>query len=179
MKFQGEVLDYFDVQKIVSNIFSDVMHSKRIQSVANAALGVVASGSLIIHRVGRGLAKANNLSDKHAIKQVDRLLSNENLNIEKTDKNWVLFLVGSRKDIKVTMDWTEFDLDSHVTICLNLITSHGRATPLLSKTVDKNTLKDHRNDYEDEILNRLYNALAEDVHVTIFADRGFCDIKLF
>src|ERR1019366_4764181 len=73
MKFQGEVLDYFDVQKVVSNIFGGAMHAKRIQSVANAALGVVAGGSLIIHRIGRGLAKADNLSDKHAIKQVDRL----------------------------------------------------------------------------------------------------------
>lgn len=179
MKFQGESLDYFDVQKVVSNIFGSAMHAKRIQSVANAALGVVAGGSLIIHRIGRGLAKADNLSDKHAIKQVDRLLSNERLDIEKTDKNWVSFLIGSRTDIKVTMDWTEFDLDSHVTICLNLITSHGRATPLLSKTVEKEGLKNHRNDYEDEILKRLYDSLPENVNVTIFADRGFCDIKLF
>src|SRR5580658_2736761 len=109
MKFQGETLDYFDVEKFVSYIFGDTQHAKRVQSISSAALGVIASASLIVRRIGRGLAKALNLSDKHAVKQVDRLLSNQKLNIEETDSKWVSFVVGLRKDIKVTMDWTEFD----------------------------------------------------------------------
>ena len=178
MKFQGQTLGYFNVEKFVSHIFSEQQHAKRIVSIANAALGVIASASLIVHRIGRGLAKVFNLSDKHAIKQVDRLLSNKKLNIEKLDIQWVKFLIGLRTEIKVTMDWTDFDKDNQATICLNLVTSHGRATPLLWKTIDKKMLKDHRNEYEDAILERLYHALPSGISVTILADRGFCDIRL-
>jgi hypothetical protein len=179
MKFHGEVLDFVDVEKFVGRVFSETQHAKRVVSIARATLGVISSASLIVNRIGRGLAKTLNLSDKHAVKQVDRLLSNKKLQLEETDKSMVQLIVGNRKEIKVTMDWTDFDTNSQATIFLNMVTSHGRATPLLWKTHDKNKLKDFRNDYEDEILLRLKNALSPDVKVTILADRGFFDIKLF
>lgn len=179
MQFQGETLHYFNVEGFVENIFGNSQHKKRVQSIANAALGVIASGSLIVHRIGRGMANALNLSDKHAVKQVDRLLSNKNLILEETDKCMVNYLIGDRQEVKITMDWTEFDPDSQATICLNLVTSHGRATPLLWKTINKNQLKNNRNNYEDEVLLRLKNVLPEGIKVTILADRGFFDIKLF
>ena len=164
---------------IVSYVFGDSEHKKRIISISNAALGIISSGSLIIHRIGRGLASTANRSDKHCIKQVDRLLSNLKLDISKTPDKWVPFVIGARKEIKVTMDWTEFYSDKHSTICLNLVTSHGRATPLLWKTVNSKKLKNNRNNYEDEILVKLRGLVPDDVDVTILADRGFCDIKLF
>ena len=52
------------------------------------------------------------------------------------------------------MDWTDFDADDQTTLALNLITNHGRATPLLWLTVLKDELKDKRNDYEDLCLAR-------------------------
>lgn len=61
------------------------------------------------------------------------------------------------------MDWADFDTNSQTTIFLNMVISHGRSTPLLWKTHDKNKLKDSRNDYEDEILLRLKNALPPDM----------------
>lgn len=179
MNFNNERLDFLNVDNFVNNIFGNTEHAKRVKSIANAALGVINGASLIVHRIGRGLAKMLNLSDKHAVKQVDRLLSNKKLVLENTDQNWVLFLIGARKEIKVTMDWTDFDPDDQSTIHLNLVTSHGRATPLLWKTISKDKLKDNRNNYEDTILLRLRAVIPEDVKVTILADRGFFDIKLF
>ena len=178
MKFNNETLDYFDVTSILKNIFGKSQHSKRIESIANAALGVIASASLIVHRIGRGLAEVLNLSDKHAVKQVDRLLSNNKLNVWDAFSLWVPFLAGPRKEIKVTMDWTEFKKDKQATIALNLVTSHGRATPLIWMTVSTKTLKNNRNRYEDEVLLRLRELISDDVNVTILADRGFCDIRL-
>ncbi len=178
MNFNGEALDYFKVKDFITNLFEPTEHKKRVQSLAYAALGIVASGSLIIHRIGRGMSEIFNLSDKHAIKQVDRLLSNEKLKLENIAPHWVSYLIGSRKEIMMTLDWTDFDKDKHATLSLNLVTSHGRATPLLWKTVDKNTLKNHRNQYEDELLLQVRKYLPESVHVTLLADRGFCDIKL-
>lgn len=179
MHFNGEVLDYFNVKSFISDIFRGKEHNKRVESIANAALGIVASGSLIIHRIGRGMAEIFNLADKSAIKQVDRLLSNEKLKLSAIVPHWVAYLLGGRKEMMVTMDWTDFDHDHQSTLVLSLVTTHGRATPLLWKTVEKSSLKNNRNNVEDEILSQLRVCVPDFVHVTILADRGFCDIKLF
>lgn len=179
MKIQDQTIDYINVYAVILPIFKNYEHHKRIISIANAALGVIASGSLIIHRIGRGLAKMLNLSDKHAIKQVDRLLSNKNLSVEKCSSLLVHHIIGARKEIKVTMDWTDFDKDKQTTLSFNLVTTHGRATPLLWKTFSKKSLKGNRNAYEDALLFRLRELIPDDVRATILADRGFCDIKLF
>jgi hypothetical protein len=62
---------------------------------------------------------------------------------------------------------------------LSLVSRHGRSTPLVWLTVDKATLKNHRNAHEDRVLRRLAEALPADVKVLILADRGFGDQKLY
>jgi hypothetical protein len=155
------------------------MHAKRIASLANATLGVVKTGSLAVSTIGHGLALARGLTSKHAIKQVDRLLSNEGIDIDAALCHWVRYVVGPRTSINVAMDWTEFDADGQATLMLSLLTSHGRATPLLWLTVDTSTLKNHRNEYEYQVLVRLADALPSDIKVCIVADRGFGDQKLY
>ena len=66
----------------------------------------------------------------------------------------------------VALDWTDFDADGHATIMLSLITPHGRALPLVWRSVPKARLKGHRNQYEDEVLLRLYEVLPAGVRVT-------------
>jgi hypothetical protein len=92
---------------------------------------------------------------------------------------WVAEVVSQRKTIVVAMDWTDFDADEQTTLALNLVSNHGSATPLLWLTVLKGELKDKRNDYEDLCLARLAQVLPEGVAVTLLADRGFGDTKLF
>ena len=179
MLSQDDRLNIVDIKGVVDAIFSNSEHDKRKQSIANAALGVINSASLIVNRIGLGLAAAQDLFGKHAIKQVDRLLSNDKFVPGNCFDYYVPYIIGSRKDIIVAMDWTDFDKDKQATITISLITSHGRATPLIWKTVLKNELKDKRNDYEDEVLHKLKDALPGDVHVTVLADRGFGDTKLY
>src|SRR5215469_9443494 len=62
---------------------------------------------------------------------------------------------------------------------LSLITTHGRTTPLVWLSVDKDTLKDNRNRYEYQVLIWLAEALPAEVKVLIVADRGFGDHKLY
>ena len=88
-------------------------------------------------------------------------------------------MVGPRTDIVVAMDWTDYDADGQATLALNLVTRHGRATPLMWLSVLKDDLTDARNDYEDACLRRLAEVLPDDVTVTLLADRGFADTKLF
>ncbi len=55
----------------IDELFGHDMHAKRVISLANATHGVVEKGSLAIHAIGAGLAQANELKCKSAIKQVD------------------------------------------------------------------------------------------------------------
>jgi hypothetical protein len=137
------------------------------------------SSRLAVSAIGQGLAQAKGLDPKHATKQVDRLLSNDGIDVDKTQALWAAFIVGERKEIVVALDWTEFDRDRHSTLSLHLVTHHGRATPLLWKTVSKSRLSGKRNDHEDRLLKRLRSVLPIDVKVTVLADRGFGDADFY
>ena len=172
-------VDFKYTQEFLDTLFGEDLHAKRVQSLANATLGVMTSASLAVCTIGHGLALARGGLTKHAIKQVDRLLSNTGIDVKELFMNWVPYMVGSRKEIEVAMDWTDFDADNQTTIMLSLLTSHGRATPLVWLTVDKDTLKDNRNHYEYQVLVWLAEALPADVKVLVVADRGFGDHKLY
>ena len=167
------------VQDFVASIFDDDLHSKRVASLANAVVGALQGARLAVATIGRALAIAKNGRAKHAIKQVDRFFSNTGVDVWKLFASWVPFVVGSRPKIVVALDWTEFDPDNQATIALHLVTKHGRATPLLWKTVVKSELKGWRNEHEDVILERLKEVLPEGVKVTVLADRGFGDQALY
>jgi hypothetical protein len=174
-----QAVGFDGVHGFLNNLFDGDMHAKRVLSLANATLGVIRTASLAVNTIGQGLALARGLTTKHAIKQVDRLLSNQGIDVDAALRHWVPYVVGPRTSINVAMDWTEFDADGQATIMLSLLTRHGRATPLLWLTVDTATLKNHRNEYEYQVLVRLAEALPADIAVCIVADRGFGDQKLY
>ena len=60
-----------------------------------------------------------------------------------------------------------------------MVTNHGRATPLLWKTVLKSELLNWRNEREEVLLKRFRAALAEGVRASVLADRGFADQALY
>ncbi|MGH8115380.1 MAG: IS4 family transposase [Rhodanobacteraceae bacterium] len=155
------------------------LHAKRIGSLCDATLGVLRSGSLAVCAIGQGLAAARALNPKHATKQVDRLLSNPNIDVDAILIRWVPYIIGARTSIVVALDWTDFDADNQATIMLSLITDHGRATPLVWLTVDKRTLKHNRSLYEHRVLVRLAALLPAETKVCVVADRGFGDQKLY
>ena len=167
------------IHGFLKRAFAGSLHAKRIVSLANGTLGVLTGASLAVSVIGHALAQARGLVDRHAIKQVDRLLSNAGVVVWELFAPWVREVVGQREAIVVAMDWTDFDADNQAMLALNLVTRHGRATPLLWLTVDKDELKDQRNDFEDLCLTRLKAILPEGVAVTIVADRGFGDVKVF
>src|SRR5580693_3334457 len=177
MRGSKERFDF--VHEFLVRVFADDLHAKRILSLANGTLGVMTGAALAVSLIGQGLAHARGLFSKSAIKQVDRLLSNAGVVPWELFGSWVREVVGERREIVVAMDWTDFDADNQSTLALHLVTRHGRATPLLWLTVDKDELKDQRNDFEDLCLSRLKALLPEGVTATILADRGFGDVKLF
>jgi hypothetical protein len=135
--------------------------------------------SLAVAMIGQALAQARGLVTKHAVKQVDRLLSNAGIDVWNGFTRWVPQQVGARLDILVAMDWTDFDHDGQSTLVLSQVTRHGQAAPLIWLTVWKEEIASWRNDYEDACLRRLAETMLQDCRVTILADRGFGDPKLF
>ena len=162
-----------DIRAFIDGLYEHDLHARRVDSLAGATLGVMTSASLAVAVIGQALAQARGLVTKHAIKQVDRLLSNQNIDVWDSFARWVPHLIGSRTEIVVAMDWTDFDRDGQATLALNLVTGHGRATPLLWVTVWKEELTEQRNDFEDACLLRLKQLVPPDCAVTILADRGF------
>ena len=124
-----------NVRNFLDSVLDEDIHTKRIASLANATLGVMTGASLGVAVIGKSLAQARGLLPKHAVKQVDWLLSNPRI------EAWDVFatpeMVGPRKDIVVAMDWTDFDADGQATLALKLVTRHGRATPLIWLSVLK------------------------------------------
>src|SRR5450756_2901907 len=172
-------LSFDEIHRYLKTLFAGDLHAKRVLSLSNATLGVIEGASLAVNTIGQGLALARGLATKHAIKQVDRLLSNEGIGVDAVLRRWVPYVVGARSSINVALDWTEFDADKQATIMLSLLTGHGRATPLMWLSVDTSSLKNQRNEYEYQVLVRLAEALPADIKVCIVADRGFGDQKLY
>ena len=168
-----------EVRDVLGGLLEQDLHAKRVTSLCNATLGVLHSASLAVCAIGQGLAAARSLKLKHAVKQVDRLLSNPAIEVDDILVRWVPYIIGARTAIVVALDWTDFDADNQATIMLALISDHGRSTPLVWLTVDKDTLKDHRSLYEHRVLVRLAELLPAGTKVCVVADRGFGDQKLY
>lgn len=173
------VRDPLEVAKTVHQIFGDDLHARRVLSLSNAVVGTVDAAVLSIHAIGRGYARITDNDKKHGVKQTDRLLGNPGIDVWTLFRPWAQFVVAERKEIVVALDWTEFDGDDHATLASYLITSHGRATPLIWMTVRKTTLKNKRNEHEYRLIERLHDCVARDVKITLLADRGFGDQKLY
>ena len=173
------ILQRDDIMTFIARLYDGDLHAKRVLSLANAALGVLTSASLAIHAVGQGLAQALGTLGKHGVKQVDRLLSNRGVVVEEFFAHWVPYMVGARTEVVVALDWTSFAPDAQETLVASMLTGHGRATPLLWRTVESSTLKGNQKRHEEELLHVLRETVAAGVKVTVVADRGFADGKLF
>jgi hypothetical protein len=164
--------------------FADVLlgedlHAKRVQSLANGVAGVLNAAMLTVHAIGQAYAAMAHIEARSGVKQLDRLLSNVGVKLEALFPSWVRFVVGVRTELIVALDWTEFDADDHVTLCAYAVTRHGRATPLLWKTHRKSHLEGHRTQWEHDLVEQLHRAIAPSVAITLLADRGFGDQKLY
>src|SRR5919106_1275283 len=109
-------LKFQDVRAFLDSVLDSDIHAKRVDSLANATLGVMTGASLGVAIIDQSLAQARGLV-------------------------------------------TEYAADGQATLALNLVTRHGRATPLVWLSVFKDELKDARNAYEDAALRRLAEVL--------------------
>ena len=168
-----------ELAEFMDEVFGGEVHGQRLASLTDGVDGVLHAASLGVRAIGQGLAVAQGLAPRHAIKQVDRLLSNPKLSLEQVFSCWVPFVVGERREIFINFDWTEFADADQCTVVLGMQTEHGRSTPLVWKTVTRSTLKDQRNNHEDDLLVMFASVVPQNVRGTVVADRGFSDSKLY
>lgn len=176
---QGGALPVNFVCDFLFTLLRPAIHAKRAMAIARAAIATMHADRLSIAAIGRALARVYGIKAKNGIKQIDRLLGNSKFLLDEVFSVSVPWLVANRDQIVVSLDWTEYAKDGHSRIAVNLVTEHGRATPLVWKTHRTDELRDKRNEYEDRVLMTLTAYLPPSVHVTVLADRGFGDTKLY
>ncbi len=168
------------MNNVVTAIFGKLLHHKQVLSLGLVTLGVVFSARMTIHAIGTAMAQARHfVFPKHGIKQVDRFMSNSKIKPVVLREGLVRAVVGCRKAVEMTMDWTDFDKDDQTTLAISLVLRHGRAIPLVWTNVRKSTLRGRRAMHERTAVQMLRGALPKGVRVTLMADRGFGDTKLF
>jgi hypothetical protein len=174
-------LSMAQVHAFIDELYGSDMHAARVRSLASCTVGVLEAAELGIHAIGRGLAAVEGLVDKHAVKQVDRCIGNEKLDVGVLTAQWTRRALAEVDEAWVNLDWTEFDKDGHSMLVLSLQTGHGRSMPLMWKTVkkDEGALKGRRNAHEDALLDAFARCVPPLLRVVIVADRGFGDQSLF
>ncbi len=70
------------VHQLLDEVLGPGLHAKRVASLADATLGVMHTASLAVCTIGHGLAIARGLNARHAVKQVDRMLSNPGIDAD-------------------------------------------------------------------------------------------------
>ena len=90
-------------------LFGEDLHLARVRSLANGVAGVLNASVVSIAAIGRAYARLAMIESKSGVKQIDRLLSNEQVKIEEVMPLWVKHVVGTTQNIVLAIDWTDFD----------------------------------------------------------------------
>ncbi len=93
------------VQGLVGTAFGHELHAKRLFSLSRAIYGSLCASSLAVTAIAAAMADACDLEDRHALKQVDRLLSNAGLDLAQIFSLWVPYVLAQHDEIHVNFGW--------------------------------------------------------------------------
>jgi hypothetical protein len=167
-----------ELDELMGEVFGGEIHAQRVASRRHGVDAVLHAARLGVRAIGHGLAAAVGLTPRHAITQVDRLLSTPKRLREDVARGGVRCVVAERQELLVNVDWTEREDADPAMSVLGTHTTPGRSPPLVWKTVRRSERQDQRHAHADERLGRLADVLAAGVHVTVLADRGVSDTTL-
>src|SRR3954462_3277355 len=101
MKADRQCGRFDDVRSFIGGLYGPDLHGKRVASLAGATLGVMTAASLAVAMIGHALAQARGPAAQHAGKPVDRLLSNNGIDVWDSFACWVPHQIAGRQDILV------------------------------------------------------------------------------
>ena len=171
-------LSFEGVHQFLRTLFANDLHAKRVLSLAGATLGVIASASLAVAMIGQGLALARGRLTKHAIKQVDSLLSNRALvSTPCWSTAWPMWWASGPA---LRWRWTGPALTptARRRSCCRWCAPRTGDAAGVADGGHRQAEGPAQNSYGYQVLVRLAEVLPADVRVRIVADRGFGDHKL-
>ena len=168
-----------DADAFVRSWATEGLHAKQVQAMSTTLRGTLEAGRLSITSIGRALGQLVGDDARHHIKQVDRFVGNKKLDDADLQRRWTGHVLQGLSRVVVAIDWTDFDADGQSVIAVHAIGDKGRATPLVWETVEKRKLKANRNRLETLVIERLHEALPENVDIIVLADRGFGDVERY
>jgi hypothetical protein len=65
----------------MGEFINGVLHAKRVGSLSDAVLGALNAASPAVSCMGLAMAEAHGLNTRHATKQIDRMLSNDGIDL--------------------------------------------------------------------------------------------------
>ncbi|HNB02622.1 MAG TPA: hypothetical protein PLK61_12530, partial [Nitrosomonas sp.] len=115
-------------------------------------------------------------SPKHAIKRVDRFLSNTKVPLVKMLENYIAWVIGPRQSIAISCDWTKV---REWPVLVASLVYQGRSIPLLWWAVlNPKKLNRSWNAFENGFFTLLSRLLPEKVKATVLLDRGCKRVSL-
>src|SRR5271154_5247964 len=87
----------------MADLFGEDLHLARVRSLANGVAGVLNASVVSIAAIGRAYAQLAKVESKSGVKQVDRLLSNEEVSLDDLMPLWVRQVVGTTASIVLAM----------------------------------------------------------------------------
>lgn len=154
------------------------LHKSQRKTIAALTWAVLEKTQLGVATIGHALAMAHTASPKHAIRRVERFVSNVRLALETAQRDLISVVLAGTPAALVTLDWTDPHDGVHQILALNL-RAHGRALPLTWITVRKDHLKGHMREYEIGLIQRTARIMPAGCRVLLLADRGFAATELF
>ena len=97
----GSTVRLAEIRGFIGGFYGADLHSKRTQALACATLGVMTGASLAVSLIGQALAQARGLVTRHAVKPVDRLMSNAGIDVWDSFARWVPPQMAERRDCLV------------------------------------------------------------------------------
>src|SRR2546429_71980 len=97
-----------ELDELMGEVFGGEIHAQRGASLSDGVDGVLHAASLGVRAIGHGLAVANGLAPRHAIKPVDRLLSNPKLMREEVARRSgrrVVYVESADGERRKAKDW--------------------------------------------------------------------------
>jgi hypothetical protein len=146
-----------------------LVHSKRLAALLLCVRALVEGGRLTVTGLGRALSTRT--SQKHAIKRVDRLLSNGRLRkeIPRFCAQIARVAIGSGRRPVICLDWTSIGANRWALVAAAPVT--GRAIPLLFEVYSEARLGNRK--VQHRFINRLAAILPAGCKPIIVTDAGF------
>lgn len=153
-------------------VFKDAWKWHRL-TLGLIVVAVFESKRLTVTEIGRALDA--DTVPKHAIKRVDRWLSNRRFSDKRARELWLSFVMGPRRRVLIAIDWTKL---RRWPVLVAGVVQRGRAVPVLWAVADPDKLYKSQNAFEHGFLAWLKASLPEGLEAILVLDRGFKRVDL-